>query len=343
MELNKKDIKITKGLAIVSMVVLHLFCRKGADVYGTPLLWINNDTPFVYYLGFLAEICVPMYCLCSGYAHYRLGETNGLTVKRNSKRILKFLINFWIVLIIFSVAGIIAKSDTIPVSFSTFLGNAFLYNITYNGAWWFVPTYVLLVCLSFPLFKLVNKVNGIILFIIGSGQLMFFWLFDSTIKDYLSVNTFMALVATQIINLVGDVLFTYICGMLIAKYNVVSFIKTKKIKNIWLLVALLLVSVAICIVQKAILMPYYAIFVFLIFNSLNKSKAVINTFDFLGTHSTNIWLVHMFFYLKLFDGLVQTLRYPILMCLGLIFISIAISIIINYIFKYALNISKLSS
>lgn len=341
MELSKKDIKITKGLAIVSMVVLHLFCRKGADVYGAPLLWINSDTPFVYYLGFLAEICVPMYCLCSGYAHYRLGETKGLTVKRNSKRVLKFLINFWIVLIIFSVIGIIAKSDTIPVSFSAFFGNAFLYNITYNGAWWFVPTYVLLVCLSFPLFKLVNNVNGIVLFIIGSGQLLFFWLFDSTIKEYLSVNTVMALATTQIINLVGDVLFTYICGMLIAKHNVVSFIKKKNIKNIWLLTTLLLVSVAICIVQKAILMPYYAIFVFLIFNSLNKSKAVVNTFDFLGTHSTNIWLVHMFFYLTLFTGLVQNLKYPLFIFAGLMAICIAISYIINYIYIRILKITKL--
>lgn len=341
MELNKKDIKITKGLAIVSMVVLHLFCRKGADVYGTPLLWINSDTPFVYYLGFLAEICVPMYCLCSGYAHYRLGETNGLTVKRNSKRVLKFLINFWIVLIIFSFIGIIAKCDTIPVSFSAFLGNALLYNITYNGAWWFVPTYVLLVCLSFPLFKLVNKVNGIILFIIGSGQLLFFWLFDSTIKEFLSVNTVISLVATQIINLVGDVLLTYICGMLIAKYNVVSFIKKKNIKNIWLLTALLLVSVAICIIQKAILMPYYAIFVFLIFNSLTKTKVVINTFDFLGTHSTNIWLVHMFFYITLFAGLVQNLKYPLFIFLGLMAICIAVSYIINFIYKRILKITKL--
>lgn len=101
MELSKKDIKLTKGLAIISMVVMHLFCRKGADVYGTPLLWINSDTPFVYFLGYLAEICLPIYCLCSGYAHYRLGETNGLTVKKNSKRVLKFSINFLIVLIIF--------------------------------------------------------------------------------------------------------------------------------------------------------------------------------------------------------------------------------------------------
>lgn len=333
MELSRKDTKMTQGLAIISMVVLHLFCRKGADVYGTPFLWINDTTPFVYYLGFLAEICVPMYCLCSGYAHYRLGETNGLTVKRNSKRLLKFLINFWIVLVVFSIVGLIVKSQDIPVSFTEFLGNLFLYRLSYNGAWWFVATYVLLVSLSFPLFKLVSKVNGIVLFIIMAGQMLFFWIYDGTIKDAISVNPVMSIVATQFVNLVGDVLFAYISGMLIAKYNVVTFIKKKNIKNIWLLLILLVVSVVVCIAEKGILMPFYAIIVFLIFNSIRKNKAFIKIFDFLGTHSTNIWLVHMFFYLTLFAGLVQNLKYPILIFIGMIILCTAVSYVINLIYK----------
>lgn len=338
MELSRKDTKMTQGLAIVSMVVLHLFCRKGADVYGTPLLWINDTTPFVYYLGFLAEICVPMYCLCSGYAHYRLGETNGLTVKRNSKRLLKFLINFWIVLVVFSIVGLIVKSQDIPVSFTEFLGNLFLYRLSYNGAWWFVATYVLLVSLSFPLFKLVSKVNGIVLFIIMAGQMLFFWIYDGTIKDAISVNPVMSIVATQFVNLVGDVLFAYISGMLIAKYNVVTFIKKKNIKNIWLLLVLLLISVVVCIVEKGIAMPFYAIIVFLVFNSLKKNKSFTKIFDFLGTHSTNIWLVHMFFYLVLFAGLVQNLKYPLFIFIGMLAICIAVSYIINLIYKPMLKL-----
>ena len=51
MELTRKDIKMTQGLAILTMVSLHLFCRLGTDVYGTPLLWLNSTTPAVYILG----------------------------------------------------------------------------------------------------------------------------------------------------------------------------------------------------------------------------------------------------------------------------------------------------
>ena len=92
MELTRKDIKMTQGLAILTMVSLHLFCRLGTDVYGTPLLWLNSTTPAVYILGWLSEICIPLYSICSGYAHYKLGESGGLSKKRICNRIIKFLI-----------------------------------------------------------------------------------------------------------------------------------------------------------------------------------------------------------------------------------------------------------
>lgn len=55
MELTRKDIKMTQGLAILTMVSLHLFCRLGTDVYGTPLLWLNSTTPAVYNIGLVVR------------------------------------------------------------------------------------------------------------------------------------------------------------------------------------------------------------------------------------------------------------------------------------------------
>ena len=52
---TKQDAKMTQGLAIVCMVVLHLFCRQGRDVLGQPLIWLNETTPFVYWFGFLRK------------------------------------------------------------------------------------------------------------------------------------------------------------------------------------------------------------------------------------------------------------------------------------------------
>ena len=64
---SKQDAVMTRGMAILCMVVLHLFCRTGKDVFGRPLLWINSTIPVVFLFGFFSEICVPLYSLCAGY------------------------------------------------------------------------------------------------------------------------------------------------------------------------------------------------------------------------------------------------------------------------------------
>lgn len=89
MELSNKDIQMSKGYAVVSMLTLHLFCLRGA-IIGTPLIWLNEETPLIYYIGWLCAICAPTYCICSGYAHFRQGLKNGLTFKKRIKRCFKF-------------------------------------------------------------------------------------------------------------------------------------------------------------------------------------------------------------------------------------------------------------
>lgn len=64
---SKKDAKMTQGFAILCMLVLHLFCRLGKDVYGTPIIWVSPEKPLVYLFGFFAGVCVPIYSMCAGY------------------------------------------------------------------------------------------------------------------------------------------------------------------------------------------------------------------------------------------------------------------------------------
>ena len=75
MELTKEDNQMAKGLAIIGMVALHLFCRLGKLPY-TPVVYIGG-TPLIYYIGLFGDLCVPIYCICSGYAHYVLMQKHG--------------------------------------------------------------------------------------------------------------------------------------------------------------------------------------------------------------------------------------------------------------------------
>lgn len=339
-ELSKEQIQMTKGIAIISMVVLHLFCRKGIEVYGTPLIWINSETPFVYYFGFLGEVCVSLYCLCSGYAHYRLGENAGLNIKKLCKRLMKFLLNFWILCILFSIIGLIFDSShTIPANISTFFGNFFLLRITYNGAWWFAATYVYLVILSPIIFRFVKKSNSLLI-----GVMLFMQYIIIELAKHFGIifsgdGLITIYISTQLNNFLGSVLFAYGIGMILAKKNLISHCgmwleeKLSKSKNILMVITVIGSCVIVCILEKGILMPLFAILVFIVFNLWNKCDYMQKIFMFLGKHSTNIWLVHMFFYLYIFKNLVIIAKYPILIFGLMMIICISISYIILAIYK----------
>ena len=98
---SKEDAKMTQGFAILTMVSLHLFCREASGFLGKPLIWINNSTPFLYWVGFFSEICVPVYSLCAGYAYYNSYINHYLDWTSRFKRALKLLKNYWIVLLLF--------------------------------------------------------------------------------------------------------------------------------------------------------------------------------------------------------------------------------------------------
>ena len=61
MELTKKQVKMTKGIAILFMLLLHLFCTKSYGGLYTPLILIE-DVPLVYYLALFGDCCVAIYC-----------------------------------------------------------------------------------------------------------------------------------------------------------------------------------------------------------------------------------------------------------------------------------------
>ena len=60
----------------------------------------------------------------------------------------------------------------------------------------------------------------------------------------------------------------------------------------------------------------------------------------LGEHSTNIWLVHMFFYTALFDGFVFCVKYPIPIFLLLLVVSLASSYVIKWLSKPILKLVR---
>lgn len=132
MELTKQDTQMAKGMAVLGMVMLHLFCRL-EDLPYTPLIWCG-EIPLIYYLGLFGDLCVPVFCFCSGYAHYLMADAQARAYPRRIPgKALRFLCNYWIVVALFSLLGLFFdKSGQIPGSWGTFFGNMLVVGMSYN-------------------------------------------------------------------------------------------------------------------------------------------------------------------------------------------------------------------
>lgn len=165
MELTKSEIKITKGVAILFMLLLHLFCTKEYEGLYTPIIFIAN-TPLIYYLALFGDCCVAMYCFCSGYGLFISYKNNKENyIKNNLIRIFKLYINYWIILFIFVIGlgFLFGRASEYLGDFKTFILTFTAISPAYNGAWWFLTTYIILVLLSPLINKVVIKYNNILI------------------------------------------------------------------------------------------------------------------------------------------------------------------------------------
>lgn len=335
MELTKQDTQKAKGVAIIGMVMLHLFCRLD-DLPYTPWIWIG-ETPLIYYFGLLGDYCVPIYCFCSGYAHYLLKEKLQSDYNKSiPQKLLRFLSQYWLVVVLFSTVGLLTGNGAmIPGSLSEFLGNLLLYRLSYNGAWWFVITYLFLSALSPVLFKITQKLNPILLLLLSGFLYFTSYLFRFQVPITLS-NAVLNWIWQQLI-LLGTSQFVYMIGMVSRKAQWASKLRAicqrKTICSVCLLLVLLAAFVGHCVVQSLIVAPITALAVLLCLFGIKLPACVDRILLLMGKHSTNIWLVHMFFYLTLFENFVFIAKYPIFVFALMIAVCLGVSCLIDQISK----------
>lgn len=327
MELRKNDSKMIQGLAVLSMVWLHLFDRPENGCF-YPLIYFL-DVPLSFYIAQLCDFCVFAFAFCTGYAHVRTITEQNYYIKR-LKGLLSLLLNYWMILILFSeVSILIGNASAIPGSIKKFLMHAFLLENSYNGAWWYLYAYTVLVVSSPILCKFVLKMNSWMVF--GSGLLVY--LGSYILRFYFS---FSGLWLPKLGPL-GMTIFEYIIGAIFAKevlftrlhnrWNCFSrFIKfTVAIGSV-----VFFLFIRTLFLPNMIYAPFSGIVIIVLFHFWEKKDRVEHFFLFFGEHSTNIWLTHMFFYLTLFRDLVYCARFPIFIFILMIGITSAISIVLKY-------------
>ncbi|MBQ8228317.1 MAG: acyltransferase [Clostridia bacterium] len=329
MELTNKDTKMIQAISALAMVCLHLFCTLEYNGLFTPLVYFK-DIPLIFYFAQLSDFCVAGFAFCSGYAHMVKHEQKGY-YKNRLLKLFYLLINFWIVLIAFSLISIaIGQSSSIPGSLATFLGNFFLYRLTYNGAWWYLFTYAIIVIISPIILKIVKKFNPILVLTIG--------LVLYCVAYYVRVKIHSNWLAMQF-GLFGMTLFEYEVGAVFYRHSfftklgqIKAYIDKKSSLIVPILSLIIFLSMLLghtLIIRSLIIAPATGCIIIIIFKINHKPEFVQKILLFIGKHSTNIWLTHMFFYLCVFKDLVYCAKYPLMIFLLMLVICLAVSVPIN--------------
>ena len=333
-ELTYVDTRMLQGLSVLAMVILHLFDRLDYSGLYTPVLFLAGK-PLIFYIAQLSDFCVMGFAFCSGYALYKQFQESDIStyVKRRGKGLLVLLINYWVVLFAFTIISVLAgNGENMPGSIGEFAGNFFAVNTTYNGAWWYIFIYMVLVVISPLIFKYCDRFQ---MWISGAGLLLVYasayyvrFYMPTTNWGLIKYGTF------------GMTLFEFCIGIYFLKYNWMEKInkligKLKKWQRIFIGIVLL-VGILIghtLIVPSLFVAPFTGILIIVLFLTWNKSKCAEAFFMLIGKHSTNIWLIHMFFYLYIFKNLVYVGRYPVIILGLMLGICIACSYLLNMVLE----------
>ena len=335
MELSVNKTNVTKGVAILMMVCLHLFNQPYKGLF-EPVIFIGK-LPLTYYISLFCDCCVAIYCFCSGYGLFVGFSKNELSYnKKNYIRILKIYFNYWIIILLFVVIlGFVLGRDAVyPGTILTFLLNFTAINTSYNGAWWFLTTYFLLVLSSPFLFKLIYRFDyRIILFftfliyIIGYFQrIKILLFFNNVFLDYF-IKQFA---------LYFNCLFPFLIGAIANKQlwftSFSNYILKFRLRNYILLLVIIFEIILHGIVPSLFLAVFTGVLFVFCFNCLETPNWLNFIFYFFSKHSLNIWLIHMFFYLIFFKDVVYYPKSPILIYLWLLILSVISSYFVNFIY-----------
>lgn len=322
MNISKHESSYLKGVAILLMLFHHLFAfpnRISDEVTIIPVTQIYDIELVVAIFG---KICVTMFLFLSGYGFSAVGKKKS---QYYLNKIFSFYRSYWFILFIFAPIGWVFYSDTSQYHFEiiTFLKNTFALSSSYNGEWWFVQIYIILV-LCVPLLNALRNRPFLLITISASllilGRLLIYMQIDTPVVSIQSI------LYNQCAFVLGYVLATRNENQIINRillplelYPTVTF----------------LLSIVLILAVNYFVIPFMFIistFPF-IYSCLYFKRVLPNYVEtcvaFLGKHSMNMWLTHSFFCYYYFQDFIYQPKHSILIFVNLIIVSLCVSIVIE--------------
>lgn len=319
-----------KGIAIMMMLWLHLFSNSSFANEATCLFWIGN-TPFAT---IVTRACNPVsfFLVCSGYGLAYSFNAGKLTYSKQSKRIVRLYLNYWLITAIFVGVGSFTLPHLYPGDWCIVINNLTGWNVNhYNHPAWFLLPYCLL-CISSPiLFKIMH--------VLGRKKMLIISLLLSIVSMYV-ISRYIAPTKSYhewytIFITYFDLLFAFILGAFVFYYckehQLTSHYLYQHQTVVWVL---FVVWFALHLLSGSALIGvlFLCTFVYL-FIHLQIKGYLHNVLVELGDKSMVMWLIHAFIYGPFFHHFIYGCKYPILIFMALLLSSYVISIPIMWLSK----------
>lgn len=325
---NKDNTLVCKGIAIILMVVHHLF-------WNVPDIGVSiNGIALSQRIGIIGKVCVSVFIMLSGFGLYK--GTRGEFKKREFyiKRISKLYLNYLFIVITSSFVGLCFFKDIFLKSFPNHGALRFLLNCTglqyavgyqgINSSWWFITEIMICYMLYPVLLKLVERYKWKFTFLV----------FMLSFVELIPIGNITSIIAW---------ICPFVIGVTIAADNTLDKIKNYMNEKSIPYMFILLVLLFVCFLRQIgarddaymFKIDYILSFVLMITVYLyyGKIKFLDKFFIYFGKRSMDIFYVHMFvgnYFLKDFT---YSLGNPVLMCLFVIVVSLMWSYLLDFIRK----------
>ena len=323
--MNKEQSLQLKGVAILMMLWLHLFNTAERVGECTTLINYFNGKPLAFALARVCGMCVPIYLFISGYGMAKAQDLEG---RATGRRLWRVYSRFWLVFALFIPLACWLKPDTYPDSWTALLLNFLSLDVSYNAEWWFMLPWVFLIVAARWVVPFV-KSNG------SWTNLLFFLVLFALLVDHKRPQILM-----------GDTMFaTYLSRLMVVMPAFFAGICMGS-KDHWpgmgrypAIVVLLL-----CMV-RGMLGPsdvnvLFAVPLIVLFTQCRVPQWLQSLLALFGRYSIYMWLTHTFYAYYLFHDELYSLRYPLLMYLVLVAVSLVTAALLDKLYRWVESVIK---
>lgn len=329
--MNKQESLELKGIAILMMLFLHLFNTPERAAECSNLLCIG-DKPLALLLSRIGGMCVPIYIFISGYGLAASWQKQPDHRLHPLKRVWRLLGMYWTVFLLFIPLACYINPSEYPGSISEFFLNFFSLTYSYNGEWWFLRSYILMVFFSPWIIGCMmrgDKQRKSMFLVAAISYMVWAVLF----KTHWMQDVYVMEVVKDFLHLY----FSFVFGVWMFCTKGIDRLRIKldtlsANRRHWVIAAGVALPLILCIVLKMMFLKAIAMMPLLPFYlMLHRAGWVKRVLCYFGHHSTYMWFTHSFFCYYLFHDYIYGLRYPALMFGALIVLALISSYVCQWV------------